>query len=449
MKHTMYKRFTESVAWNAFESIVYHFILLTHQIILFHYTSYITYGHIGSLFAITYLVVTFINMGLDVSLAPFLSTFSRSKISFWQFIRHQILPNYVLYASLLIIVFVARRYFIYNATWLLGHDWYLLCIICSIIATESIKKTTKIVLQLAFAFRVTVYGELASIVSYIILVWGGYWFGYSLDVGLIFTTMLIVASMEMVWFLFNLHRWYKTLPSTIDNVPSISRRIYKNRLLNYLNQLSKLIISGNFLVPFFASIFGFEYAGILKLATNITHSITIVLEKIFVTTSNVLFANVKHAHISIKRKVFYFVTNRTSYILYSCLAFFFVNYLILMQLSSLPHIVWLLMYGYFLIHFCESFFITYEQWCINEERPLYLLAINIINMVSFICITLWVTSPFSILVSILCIRLISFALLYHVSATAWRLRSSPYFHPHYLFVSVMTSLIIFVILHAR
>ena len=106
MKYTMYKRFTESVAWNAFESIVYHGMLLIHQLILFHHTSYVTYGHIGSLFAITYLAVTFINMGLDVSLAPFLSTFSCSKIAFRQFIRHQILPNYALYVSPCLFLFL-------------------------------------------------------------------------------------------------------------------------------------------------------------------------------------------------------------------------------------------------------------------------------------------------------------------------------------------------------
>ena len=48
-----------------------------------------------------------------------------------------------------------------------------LAIILPIIILENVKKITKTLLQLTFQLKVTVFGELGAVVSYVCLVWGG------------------------------------------------------------------------------------------------------------------------------------------------------------------------------------------------------------------------------------------------------------------------------------
>ena len=439
--NSLYKRFMHSVAWNAFESIVYHAILLTHQIALFKCISYQAYGFIGSLFALIYLSVTLINLGLDASLAPFFSQFSKNKQTFYHLFRSHIFISYIFYALILLIFFVAKYFISSKATLFIHNNIPLLIIIAMLIATESIKKTTKTLLQLAFQFPVAVFGEIGSIVFFVALVWGNVAWGTTLNAILIFSAMLIVSIIETLVFCFYLHRWYLGLPEHQTQV--IQLNITKNRFFNFCNQVSKLLISGNLLVPFFAITFGLEYAGVLKLASNITHSITTVLEKTFGTSSSVLLAQTKHLDVSIKQKLFHFITNRTNQVLYCFLIFCLINVHQLLnttQGSFLP-----ILYLYFLIHFCDSFFITYEKFYLMEERADYLLVLSCLNLLSVLFVLWYTYSPLHTLACMLVIRLLSYVLISIFSFVTWNLKPTLQLSPRYFFGSLIVSLIFFLI----
>ncbi len=440
--HSLYKRFISSVAWNAVESIVYHAMLLAHQIALFKTITPANYGLIGSIFAIIYLVITLMNLGLDTSLSPFFTRFSANKYAFYQFAITQILINYTLYACILCGVFIAHYFF--AASLFIKIDTLSLTIIAAIIATESIKQTAKALLQLAFKFKQTVFGEIGTITMFVCLVWGGFMYGFELNSPLIFSSMLIVSVIETMLFCFFLHRWYRALPThKMPTQRNIGWQIGKTRLFNYCNQISKLIISGNLLVPLFAASFGLESAGILKLASNITHSITVVLEKIFGTSSSVILAQAKNMNLGAKQKLFLFMTNRANPILLCCLVFCLINYRSLLDTSATSFIP--ILYLYFLIHFCDTFFIIYEKFYITEERAGYLLFFNIISLAPFALIFNYAHSPVQTLVCILLTRILFYLLISIDSFIIWKIRPSLYLRPRYILGSLAISLIFFFI----
>ena len=440
--YTLYKRFINSVVWNAVESIVYHAVLLAHQIALFKTITPANYGLIGSIFAIIYLVITLMNLGLDASLAPFFTRFSTNRQAFYQFAITQILINYILYACILCGVFITQYFF--APSLFINVDTLSLTLIAAIIATESIKRTAKVLLQLAFKFKYTVFGEIGTITMFVCLVWGGFIYGFELNSTLIFSSMLIVSIIETVLFCLFLYRWYQALPThKIPTQQKIGWQIGKTRIFNYCNQISKLIISGNLLVPFFAASFGLESAGILKLASNITHSITTVLEKIFGTSSSVILAQARNMDLGAKQKLFLFMTNRSNQILLCCLVFCLVNYHSLLDTSATSLLP--ILYLYFLIHFCDTFFIIYETFYVTEERANYLLLFNMISLAWFVLIFNYAHSPVQTLVCILLTRILFYTLISITSFVIWKIRPSLYLRPRYILGSLAISFIFFFI----
>ena len=163
---SLYNRINNILWWHTGESIMYHGILLIHQSLLFTMAPPNMYGLIGSLFSALYLVVTIINAGLDATLSSLFTTYTKSKQLVWKFIGIQLLINYGISIAVIAIMYT----FWYST---ISSFTILLAIILPIIILENIKKTTKTLLQLTFQLKVTVFGELGAVVSYVCLVWGG------------------------------------------------------------------------------------------------------------------------------------------------------------------------------------------------------------------------------------------------------------------------------------
>ena len=319
-------KLNHSLKWISLESLSYQFILLTHQILLFKVSGYKTYGAIGTIFSLVYFTVTITSLGLESSLSPFFKKISKSKKSFRLFFIVQLIPTIVLsvIAASLFMLFKKAGYG-YTCTSLLSY--WLIAIIALLIFTESIKKTLRGILYLAFKNRINAFIEIASILAYVFTVWLLYFITKQLTLNTIFIPMFAISALSSTILIFFIIRFYAQLPETrkpFEQEISLSR-VAKCRLLNFINQFGHNMFSSNFLVPFFAFQFGLTQAGIFKLLSHISYGITSLMRKIFGWTSDSFLSQAKDMAIEYKQNIFSIITKQLNHVLYALIIFSAIN----------------------------------------------------------------------------------------------------------------------------
>jgi len=439
---SLYNRINSIIWWHTFESILYHGILLIHQSILFTMVPHNMYGLIGSLFSAIYLLVTIINAGLDDTLSSLFTSYTKNKQLFWKFIEIQALINCCISILIIIIMYA----FWYTTISSLSIP---IVVIVSLVILESIKKIAKMLLQLTFQLGVTVFGELSTVICYVGSVWVGYACGYPINLHLIFIPLLIVVFCETIVFLYYTYCWYQTLSSNPCQTIMIDdyKRIIKNRTYTFLNQVHHIFFSGNFLVLLSARLFGLDYAGIVKFSSNIALNITMIIKKIFGTSSNILLANIKNKDLTSQRNCFSFITNKMYHVLFALSLFFVINYKFLLRANNPTQNIAVCLF--FLIIFIENFFTTYEQFYIIQERTGYMIIINGLTILLLYGVYTYAIlfPPHLILTSIFLIRLFSFIATGALSFFLWRLKPVLTIRPIYFIGSLVISLIFWLAYH--
>lgn len=447
----VYKLFTRSLAWNTLEAVFYQGLLLAHQLFLFQSVDRSMYGLIGSLFSLTYLIVTLINFGFDVSLAPFFKIACTSRQSFRKIFMIQLIPEYLLIVTFFGLFVLGFHYISpewtirYQLTLSLATGLMLLALL------ESAKKTFRAILHLSFLNHKTAFVEVATIMSYIGLVWGYHFLGHPFSLGLIFMPMIITSGISCMVLGWHTKQLYNKLPNVPLEKPHalLQVRILKNRFFNFLNQISHVLFSSNFLVPFFAMQFGLQQAGILKLVSTIVYCITVILQKVFGISSASMLAHIKEESMDNKRTAFSLMSNHLNQALFMITIFFILNFNTLINWSA--HIsnqqTWYLLYLFFIISFSENFFIAYEKFYIAEEKTSYLFVFNALVMCAMGCIFYYADhiQPLTLLVAVIGIRLLSFIGLSILSFYHWQLRSSYTMNPWLTAGSIVFSSLFFIL----
>lgn len=448
----LYRNFTRSMAWNAFESVLYQLALLGHQLVLFQATPHATYGLIGTIFSLIYLCALITNFGLDVSLGVFIKQATASRQNFKKLFYLQLLPEYTLLASFFIIALLCQPLLGQQLILQYGLSKSMIVILASLVFFEGTKKTLRMILQLAFMNHKTAIVEVATIISYISMVWIGYFLGYPISIPLVFIPMLITSVLSWVVLCIFVYDFYRELPATsLDEVSWDTQwRMVHNRFFNFLNQISHMVFSSNFLVPFFAVLFGLGQAGLLKIVSYISYCITVILQKVFGLSGNMLLAHLKDAPHEDKQHAFVIITNYLHQALYGIIIFFIINHQSLSYLNSLPAagITLSLMYLFLIINFSENFFIAYEKFYITQEKAGHLFMFNIIVM-SLLGLVIYhaaVLSQLTLLLLIISIRLIAFLGLSFLSFYQWRIKPTFAIHPRYALYSFLFSVGFFILL---
>ena len=432
----LYRQFSRSIAWNALESISYQLLLLCHQIALFKMSSSATYGLIGSLFSLTSLIVTITNFGLDITLSPFYKLLTQSKQKFRTILIQQLLLEYALLGVLIISGLIAKS--------LLPQSWgihqltiNMILLLILLICFEGAKKTLRMLLQLGFLNHTTAIVEIITIISYISLVWLGYFIGFPITLELVFIPMLLVSIVSTLILSLYVYSYYKSLPnhSSLDIPSDLGGRIFRSRFFNFLNQISHMVFSSNFLVPFFALQFGLAQAGLLKLVSAITHCITVILQKVFGLSSSLLLSHLKNDDLATKQHAFLTITNRLNQVLYGIIIFLIFNFETLLNLSSFSgsNLTFTLAYLFLIISFSENFFIAYEKFYIAEEKAEHLFFFNLLVMGALGTI-IWFSIYFSqmtILLSIIAIRICAFSCISIISLYRWNIKPALKIQPLY------------------
>lgn len=419
-------QFSHGLRWNSIESIIYYTLFAIHKVISRTVVDAPLYGTIGSLFALIYLTITITNFGLDLSIAPFFKSLTMNKVCFKKFLFRQLLIQSIIYciAAGIILFSLSCTFFSLKQTLLL--DWPLLFVIAMLIVIEGIKKSLRIILQLAFLTHITALVELFYIISYVTLFWTSYAIKQTVSLYIVFIPMLILSFISTVLLAIKVYRFYYTLTPTPTIHPSLSwKKIGNNRAVNYSYQVTKVIFSSNFLIPFFAVTFGLSTAALLEFVTAFTQFITIIIQKIFGITGQALLSLVKQENLEEKREAFSLASKKLYPLLYVILFVVLIAYKPLCAVTF-PHqtedssLIALL---FFLLLFCENFMILYEKWFIIEEKTIYLILLNGSLVMLFYGLPriLHTTSVIALLLLLMTLRLGSYLLLAKASFYTWKI----------------------------
>lgn len=449
MSNDLYKQYSKSMFWNAFESICYQLLLLGHQCLLFAVSSRELYGLIGIVFSMTYLLAMITNFGLDVSISAFFTSAIQSKAHFKKIILVQLIPEYFLLGIAVLLLHLYSSLIAQTISPLITSD--ILILLACIIVSEGSKKTLRSILQLGFNSKVTAYTEVCSILVYIGMVWGGYALGFPISPLLVFIPLFVTSSISNIILARFIFMYYQKLPD-FNQKPLPTRathmRIVKNRFFNTLNQIAHALFSSNFLVPFFGSMFGLAYAGVLKLTASIAHCITSIIQKIFGTSGALLLSHLKNASLEQQQKAFLIISKRLNQILYGFIIFFTINYSVIIKSRALPETTAIitLAYLFMIIIFSENFFIAYEKFYITQEKAGSLFVFNLFSMaaVSFLLSQSSALPQLVLLLSVIGLRLILFLAIIFFSLYQWKIKPSISIDYFYFIPSLVISLLFFI-----
>jgi len=401
-----------SLLWNAFESILYQIIYLSHHAALFYTIDRTLYGTYGALFAFIYLIIMFANMSFEIGVIPFFSIFSETKQNFRHLVTHYLLPQAFLLAS----IAYALGLFLYNFSYgprfiiPLLHGWGILCLVI-FVTTEGMKKNIRALLQLAFQNKKTAWIEIANIFCYVSTVWIAHQSGVPFSLQLLVVPFIGVSFITVMVLSLFLYGYYKKLPDGKNTVPhSIKKRIITNRFFLFINQMGNVLFSSNFLLPLFACQTGLQQAGMMTFVNSITFSFTIFIQRVFGPSGAALFARTKLLSLESKRSAFSFLYRKCWYLVISLLTLFIVNgkQLLSLKLGEQPLSLWVVIYIFSLSHVLETLFLLYDKLFAAEELAHYTALVNSISFL--LCVSIAFVSS-SLMVTLLCcciVRLITF-----------------------------------------
>lgn len=371
--------FFKSIRWNFLDACIYQTVLTGHYAALFFATTPAFFGMMGTLFSLVFLLATVANAGLDTTFSAFYTRVVSSRFQMRTIIMRHLGATTVIaciLGMLMLLLWISLPY---------GMPPFSLSLaltLLGILICESIKKSLRMLLQLAFRTPIVAGIESATVVGYVGSVWLGHLCGVPLTLMHLFLPMLICwlgATLASVFFVYQLYRELPPLPTALTE--PISQNLFiKNRFLNLLNQLVHQLFSSNFLVPLFALRGGFAVAGQLKLVCYISYGITSALQKIIGFSASALFAqlvgkeskNMRHAFMLVQKTLLLFLASIFLLTMVIGIGFLFFTQAPLSQQS--PHLVILALI--FSMQLSENFFTAFERFLIVKEQALFLTIVN-------------------------------------------------------------------------
>ena len=355
------RKFLKSFRWNFWGSIFYESLKFSHQILLFKNLILSSYGQVGIIFSVIFLITHLFGFAAEKSLAPFINDFMSSKLTV---IRHA-LPYLLAQCPLLLLGGIAYKFFI--AERVAAPQILNIWIPILIIFFEGMRMLLRTLLHNIFIDKPTIITETLSMIFYFSLVWIPYFFfGKNLTIHSIFIPYLLTSIIAVFVFFIILGKHYLSLPITKESTSeNLLFRVIKTRFFNYTTEMSQYFFCGNFLVPFFGIKFGFEKAGIFKFASYLADAIKGVIHVVVGFSGGALLASLKTASKKEKLTAFYALNQKVINILLFVFIFLIVNYQTLFSMTCSAFYdssLILTFVGYFLLFvFSKHIFAAYQQ----------------------------------------------------------------------------------------
>ncbi len=441
------KKFHIGFRWNVFGSTAFEALKIIHNAFLLYILSPVEFGKMGIIFSITYVTIYFSDFAATTALPPFISYITESKNNFKKLFSFYFLPQIPLFIFASLIATTLYSKSLFNQI-----PFVLLILLSLLIVFEGIRIFFRAFLHYVFYNKQVIILETIFTCCYYIFIWTLYlFFNFKMSLNLIFIPFLINAILVNTIFIYLTFKYYKTLPNKEINLPPhIYKRIIKNRLLAYPNQIVKNFFTGNFLTPIFAIRFGIPQAGILKFSSLIADSAKAVIKAAISFSGNALLATTKSSTYKVKKEVFSMLSQKLNQLMYFVIIFLIFNYKNLLGLKvSLDHVAQSAIafsFVFLLIVLTEHFFIVYEQFYTLEEKPHKFLFFKLFEFALFYLFVLSrpITSPVLTLLSIVFIQILSFIILSIHAYYRWKIRPTFKSRPLYILFDITIGLLFYV-----
>jgi hypothetical protein len=228
-------------------------------------------------------------------------------------------------------------------------------------------------------------------------------------------------------------------------------RVFKARIFSYSAvQVTKNLFTGNFLTPFFATLFGLEQAGLFTLANHIADAVKSIIKVTILFSGNALLAQIKTASLNIKREAFALLGQKLNTVIYPIVIFLIINYKPLLRFKMATNITGttlLLTLIFLIITFMEYFFLIYEQFYIVEEQAHRLLIFKLLELSLFYFFVTFhsLPTPATALLGLLAIRVLTFTIIAANAYLIWKIKPNFKIKPKYLLIYLGFSLLFYLL----
>jgi hypothetical protein len=387
---TITEQFLAGIKWNTLEACLYQGILWGYHFMLFSTFDRSFYGTVGVIFSLLFMGVTFLTLGLDSALSPFIRHYTQSKASFRALMGRQFVPNLIIYGGLLLLVSFYDLNHLFSLFGVTRLDQSFILVLALLLILESIKKVIKSFLGLLFYNQQLATLEIIYILLYVMTIARIHYSGIPITLYALFLPMAIYSALTVgvlgVW----LYNRYEQLPDlAYEPEATLAKRMNQSRFFGYINQVGHLLFSGNMLVAVFAAQTNVAYAAVAKILSTSIQTISNVINRIIGQPSEAALAHA-HAYAADQKQSLFALANRYTQIMITTLFVlgFGLNYSAIathaMNATLHTHAL-LVVFGILLL--IEPFFITYEKKYLIEERGHYLSYYHLTMMLLF---GLWV-----------------------------------------------------------
>ncbi len=251
------------ITWSSLETILFQALLLVHNLLLFKQMPLETYGKVGLIFSVAYGCSYGINGGFELFYTDTPTNDNR---------KESLIVVQGVWIGLCIAMMVIIR-----------HLWSSLPLLAIILAAaESLKRTGKVITFAAHRFTSVAQYELLHIMTYCITIWGLWYAGfkfneYLLTLPVIGTTLCCTGTYFFTGTLYKKMAW-----------PKDFWFLLKKRIILCSGTFYHVIFSGNFLTPLTYALLGPLHASAIKLASNCTHGVLAIAERIIGTSATLL-----------------------------------------------------------------------------------------------------------------------------------------------------------------
>lgn len=426
-----YKPFINALLWNTLNIFLYKIILQTHQTCLFYAVSKELFGICGTLFSTIYLLINLTNFGFDYSLFAFHRSYTSCKSHFkktmYQFARRCLI---VLATTTTLLVFL---YYFQNspkisflAKFLSPH---LVLFLTIIFISENMKKSFELFAHLSFLNKTITIIEIATLLSYVTIVWSSYLIRGYIDMAAIFIPMCITSIIELSIVIKRIFSFYQNLPEHSSLPYPTTQIILKNQSVNYINQITKALFSPNFIIIFLAYHLGMVKAGYIKLIIDIVILLYMLLNRAVGIPSGALMSqgtdtsesetssNFPHFKSSFLKITNGYIQFLYGLIITSCFAIIPC----LIKSNCLDPILTTNILLFTFAGFLEYLIITYEKLYLTQNASSQLASINLSSLL-LLAPMLWYSAWFHqayLLIPFILIRLCSASLIAFFAYRIW------------------------------
>jgi hypothetical protein len=397
------KIFKKSVIWLFSEAVVYQLLFIAHQFVLLNVVGSGLYGLAGAVFGLVYLLISCLLFGFENLLAR---TFQANAYYKARSLTKISASSYTITKTMITVLglFYGQVLFILGAIILLN---LIISFLPNLVAGISLKysaeffaalsnlklifwgtvffealhkmlRNTALLLGHAFSSAIL---EFASLVIYLLCVWGQYYISGQLDLGSLLWPLFFQALLTCIFYIIIIQ---SSLSFRFSDLLLRTRPVFGDLLIRaqgFMALQARGIISGNLLSTLTALIFGFSAASFVKVVSLVTSSFFSLAERFTLLS----LGRLKDRH-SLSSLAIY-ITRFLAFVWAATSLIFIIYFLnstqmpdVCNQLNCSPFYYWLIIFSYLIMTGVELYAYPYEKIALARRHGYLVSCLFILSL---------------------------------------------------------------------